>query len=215
MWDQILRQRVGLEDPRFVLLAGSDAHGSFNYSEGWWVDWDGLCANDNCLGKVRTLLYLPGRELDSPRKAPTGKEVADAVQEGRCVVTDGPVLSLSLCSDGDEAGLGEVIRMRGEGPLDVHVWAASTDEFGPVRQVTVVYYAQGMDTSVARTGPFEVGGSEIIANDLPPGAGYVRLETVTTNDGDEFRCFTNPIWFRSEGSSRRSLRVYCAGDIVS
>lgn len=163
---------------------------------------------------MRTLLYLPGRGLNSPRRAPTEEEVTDAIREGRCVVTDGPVLSLRLRSGGAEARLGEVIHVRDNESLDVHVWAASTDEFGPVRQVTVVYYVQGMDTSIARTVPFEVGRSETVANDLPPGAGYVRLEAVTTNGSDVFRCFTNPVWFRSEGSDTRSLRGHCAGDIA-
>ena len=124
IWDQMLRQKVGLENPRFVLIAGSDAHGSFNYSEGWWVDWDGLRADDNCLGKVRTLLYLPQRDPDGARTAPSAAEVMHAIRSGSCVITDGPVVNFSLVYNDQQAFLGDILTMEGEGALELKVQTA-------------------------------------------------------------------------------------------
>jgi hypothetical protein len=207
VWDRFLRQKVGLDDPRFVLLAGSDAHGSFNYSEGWWVDWDGMRADDNSLGKVRTLLYLPHRDPESPRGAPTEAEVTGAVRTGSCIVTDGPVLNFTLSFNGDQAKLGEIITVEGDGALEIGVQAASTDEFGQVERVRVVYYFLGMDRSVSELVDYPVGDSQVVNDDLASGPGYVRLEAVTGNGQDTFRCFTNPIWIKVADPGKRQLCV--------
>ncbi len=208
-WDQILRQKVGLQDPRFTLLGGSDAHGSFNYSEGWWVDWDGFRADDNCLGKVRTLIYLPHRESTEPRTAPTETEVVDAIRAGRCVVTDGPVLNFWVSHNGTRATLGDVLQVDGDGTLEVNVQAASTDEFGAVEQVEVLYYFRGMDEASAQVVDFEVGNGQELAQELPSGPGYIRLATTTRTGAEAYRCFTNPIWIKSVADGERRLRVTC------
>jgi hypothetical protein len=210
-WDEILRQRAGLEDPRFVLLGGSDAHGSFNYSEGWGLDWDGLRADDNALGKVRTLLYLSHRDPAGPRQAPTEAEVAEAIRSASCVVTNGPVVTLSAAYDGRTAELGQILQTDGDGVVEIEIRAASTAEFGPVEQVEVISYFRGMDASTSRSVPFHVGHSEVIGDALPEGPGYVRLSATTQHREDSFRCFSNPIWIRPAGAGQRSLRVTCRG----
>ena len=47
--------------------------------------------------------------------------------------------------------------------------------------------------------------------DVPPGSGYVRLQTETelmTPEGKQvYRCFTNPIWIEAKGPGDRRLRV--------
>lgn len=209
IWDQMLRQKVGLSDPRFVLLAGSDAHGSFNYSEGWWVDSDGFIADDNSLGKVRTLLYLPGRGGNGPRRTPTEVEIVDAIRSGSCVVTDGPVLNFTVGSNGTEVGLGQILTVDMDGVLEVKVRAVSTGEFGEVEQVKVLYYFQGMDGTAEEVVNFETGHGTELAQGLPPGPGYVRLATTTCKGQETYRCFTNPIWIRSVGDGERRLRVNC------
>jgi hypothetical protein len=211
VWDQLLRQRVGLDDPRFVLLAGSDAHGSFNYSEGWWVDWNGLRVDDNCLGKVRTLLYLPHRDPGGTRLAPTEAEVTTAIRTGSCVVTDGPVVSQTLTYNGQTASLGEVMTLDGDGTLDVVIRGASTAEFGAVEQVRVVYYFQGMDAAASDAIDFDAGHSVVLDGELPNGPGYIRLEAVTHHGEEAFRCFTNPTWVKVAGSGKRQLTVTIAG----
>ena len=207
VWDQLLRQKVGLDNPRFVLLAGSDAHGSFNFSEGWWVDWDGLRADDNCLGKVRTLLYLPHRNPDEARRAPTEAEVTAAIRKGSCVITDGPVVTQTLTYNGKTASLGDIITLNGDGTLNVNIQAASTAEFGEIRWVRVIYYVQGMAVPVSTRRTFRTGRNVVLDDDLPSGPGYVRLEAVTHHGEETFRCFTNPTWIKAAGPGKRRLTV--------
>jgi hypothetical protein len=226
-WDEILRWRLEhTAEPRFVLLAGSDAHGSFNYSVGLGKDWDGVRADDNCLGRVRTLLYLP--EPKATREMLSEEEVVQAIRTGSCVVTDGPVLGFSLGFNGGPlATLGQVMPVAGDGTLDLQIRACSTEEFGRVEHVDVVYWFLGLEareTVRVRVGkppggplgnllanalryvqavPWEVG--------LPSRSGYVRLQTeteVNTPDGKQvYRCFTNPIWIQASDEGHRRLRV--------
>ncbi|HEX6383286.1 MAG TPA: hypothetical protein VF177_01330 [Anaerolineae bacterium] len=209
LWDQMLRQKAGLDMPRFVLLGGSDAHGSFNYSVGWWVDWNGIRADDNCLGKVRTLLYLPHRDPTEPRRAPTGAEVVEAIRLGSCVVTDGPVVNFTVGFNGRRATLGQIMTISGDGDLEVAIQAASTAEFGPVQEVDVIYYFEGMNEAVTKPVEFQIGQSQVVADEVPSSGGYIRLAAATSNGEDAFRCFTNPIWIKSDAPGRRRLRLNC------
>jgi hypothetical protein len=226
-WDEILRWRAEhASEPPFVLLAGSDAHGSFNYSVGLGKDWDGVRADDNCLGRVRTLLYLP--EPKAAREMLSEEEVVEAIRTGSCVVTDGPVVDFTLgFNGGAPATLGQVLPVAGDGTLDLRLRACSTDEFGPVEHVDLVYWFLGMKRSKTervrvgeapggllgnllalalhhvQTSPWEV--------EVPPGSGYVRMQMETevdTPDGKQvYRCFTNPIWIQATKGGRRRLRV--------
>ena len=208
LWAQMAQEKVELENPRFVLLAGTDAHGSFNYNLAWWLDWNGVRADDNALGKVRTLLYLPYRDADAPRRAPTEAEIVAAIGLGSCVITDGPVLNLGLAFNGERATLGQVMTLKGDGPLAIEVQAASTDEFGPIEKIEALYFFQDME-EVSETINFQVGARRTLAQDIPSRSGYIRLAVETTNGSDTFRCFTNPIWFKSQTTGRRSLEVRC------
>lgn len=225
-WDEMLRYKLEhAPDPRFVLLAGSDAHGSYNYSVGYGKDWDGIRADDNCLGKVRTLLYLPDKPV---REMPSEQEVVTAIRSGSCVVTDGPVLNFTVGFNGGEpATLGQVARAEGDGTFDLKLRDHCTEEFGSIQHVDLVYYFQGMQTSKKKRvrlgdppkGP--LGGilSKALAfvkgspweTVVPSGSGYVRLQTETEADSPEgkqtYRCFTNPIWIESAGAGSRRLRV--------
>ncbi|MBN1658601.1 MAG: hypothetical protein JXA93_09385 [Anaerolineae bacterium] len=209
VWDRMLRYRAAQADPRFVLLAGSDAHGSFNWSEGWWVDWNGFRADDNALGKARTLLHLPQRDPAGPRRAPTEQEIATALRTGSCVVTDGPVLNFTVTVEGEEASLGQILHVDGDTDLHIGVQAFFTDEFGPVEWVDVRYYFGGMNDTMCARIRWAPGTTQVIAQDLPAGPGYIRLATATDQDGATYRCFTNPIWLRFAEPTPRRLSVTC------
>ncbi len=215
-WDEMLRRRVEREDPRFVLLAGSDAHGSFNYGVTIGfnfnlqrLDFDPYHAEDNCLGKVRTALFLPQRGQNDV-SAPSATEIFSAIRQGCCVVTDGPILNFTAHFNGREAKMGEIMdQLRGDGALEVNIQAHSTAEFGEVEQVKVFYYFKGMNSTEMAAVNFRNGNRHIVAENLPPGPGYLRLETETHNDQEPFRCATNPIWIRFSEAGNRSLRVKC------
>ena len=57
--------------------------------------------------------------------------------------------------------------------------------------------------------PYVPDSTLTIDAELPAGPGYVRWATVTHKDGEEYRCFTNPIWIRRDGPGMWQLRVTC------
>jgi hypothetical protein len=174
------------------------------------LDFDIYHAEDNCLGKVRTVLYLPHRGSTADIKAPNVNEITTAIRQGSCVVTDGPILNLTSHFNGREARLGEMMDgLAGDGTLEMRIQASSTAEFGEIKQVKAVYFFKGMPSTEVATVDFQAGNSTVVKENLPSGAGYIRLETETHNGRETFRCVTNPIWFRFSDSGKRSLRVAC------
>lgn len=206
-WDKLLRKKVKLDNPRFILLAGSDAHGSFNFSEGWGYDWDGIKASDNALGKVRTLIFLPQRSPGEPRHAPSEDEIEGAIRKGSLVVTDGPVLNFKVRYGEQEANLGDIMTVNDEGVIELVVQAAWTEECGSIEKARVVYHFKNGLRSLSRQTTVMRGEQKILEDKLPSGPGYIRLETETHNGKDSYRCFTNPIWIKSESSGKRRLQI--------
>ena len=200
-WELALRQGLGnwsAADPlpslRPVFLAGSDAHGSFNYSVG--MSWDyrrRLVVDDDALGKVRTVVYLPDAYTDT---IPPEAEILAAMRNGSCVVTDGPIVTFSVAQQGKTAGLGEVLNAAGGQDIELNIQAFSTPEFGPVAQVELVTCFRPRRKPVKTT----LQKGETVTIQLDGSQGYCRLFAQTTGpDGELFCCFTNPIWIRRTG----------------
>ncbi len=209
-WDQVLRLKVNNGQMRCVLLAGSDAHGSFNYTTGLTKSLDLVGANDNCMGKVRSLLYFPNGTNGTARKVPTEEDIFNAIKTGSFVVTDGPVVNFTLSFNGKTATLGQIMEdVDGEGTLEVNVQAASTHEFGLVEKVRVFYYFKGMENTECSDVDFEIGKTEMVIDSMQTGTGYIRLETETHNGEESFRCVTNPIWVRPSRPAKCGLLVKC------
>jgi hypothetical protein len=96
-----------------------------------------------------------------------------------------------------------------------------------VEHVDVVYWFQGMkraETERVRVGTAPGGlFGDLLADvldyveespweaEVPPGSGYVRLQTKTEVDTPHgkqvYRCFTNPIWIQATDGGERRLRV--------
>ena len=197
-WELALRQGLaswGQADAapslRPVFLAGSDAHGSFNYSVG--MSWDyrrRLVVDDDALGKVRTLIYLPEAYTDA---IPPEAKILAAMRKGSCVVTDGPVITFTVEQQGKTAQLGEVLTAAGGKDITLNIQAFSTPEFGAVEQVELVtcfrHYRKPVVTVIKK--------GESASVQLDGAQGYCRLFAQTTGpDGELFCCFTNPIWVR-------------------
>jgi hypothetical protein len=190
---------------RPVFVAGSDAHGSFNFSVGMGWDYRSrLMVDDNALGRARTVVHLPDHQAHT---VPEIEHILAAIRKGACVVTDGPVLEFSLRHSGKVAHLGDAIDVSGAGDLEMEVVAHSTPEFGAVEQVEVVTCFNGHRKS--RQTLVQAGASETI--ELNGLQGYCRLYAETVGPGDErFCCFTNPIWARMTDGKKRRLRVRVA-----
>ncbi len=201
---------------RVFLAAGSDAHGDFNYEATMdVVDFvrrpsrvlSGY-AEDNALGKVSTVVDCPAG------MGARGEGVLMALREGRSVVTNGPLLvagfdrnSNGALDDPEDVTLGQVISspVQSLPPFELE-WVTS-DEFGPFVSLRVMV---GSRSGESQPEEVSIPSSKALASDglfpvdLRPllkgqsGAWrYVRLEGRTRNRaGEEFRCYTNPVWLR-------------------
>jgi hypothetical protein len=225
-WRPLLQK--GLQPPegaadsfafKVFLAAGSDAHGDFNYEATMdVVDFLGKpsrglygYAEDNALGKISTVVYAPAG------MGPRGENVLRALREGRSVSSNGPLLiagfdrnSNGSLDDAEDVGIGQEISapLKSLPPLQL-AWASS-EEFGPINSIRLV-----VGSSLGESKPEEIpvppskgldsGG--LMPVDLRPYLGknigpwgYIRLEARTSNSaGEEFRCYTNPIWVRVTG----------------
>lgn len=190
-----------LPSRRPVFIAGSDAHCDFNYHVGWAWDYRNFEVNDNAFGRARTAVYLPAHGADS---VPETDDILAALRSGACVVTDGPLLEVSITFNGQEATLGQVLTVSGEGELKLKVVPHTTPEFGLVRRVELVTYFAGQSKKDPRRTVIEAGTSKTIR--LDGLQGYVRAECQTMGArGEGFCCFTNPIWVRITDGRRRPM----------
>jgi hypothetical protein len=211
-WDPVLQRGVDEwalpdDEPPYkpVFIAGSDAHGDFNYAVG--VGWDyqlhGMIS-DNALGRVRTVLHLPHHPS---LHVPPIRQILAALKQGACVVTDGPVLELSLRQGNHVAYLGEVLAMQGGDQPEVSITVHTTPEFGSAEQVELVTYSTGDKSAKRSVTSVGVGSSELVK--LRGKRGYCRAMVQTTGrDGEKFCCFTNPIWFWNLDDQPQQLRIH-------
>lgn len=84
-----------LRNYRYFISAGTDAHGSFNFS-----NTDQTFAligdvTDNALGKLSTVTFCPSGMGEN------GKNVLKALENGNFILSDGPLLVFGISTDGD------------------------------------------------------------------------------------------------------------------
>lgn len=208
IWDNYLR--TSLDPIRKVFLSGgSDAHGDFNY--GSYLSLDNY-ANDNAIGKVQTVVFVPGPY--APGNLPPMSDILAAYRAGRAVVTDGPFVEIGVDwnGDGDFADAGDL--MVGDDasgpsaasmPLTVR-WASNAD-FGPVTSVELLIGDSSGTATLVSLDPGTSGedwaGEHIVelgAHGLS-GPRYFRAECMTDRGDDVFRAYSNPIWVTFDGTS--------------
>jgi hypothetical protein len=205
---------------KVFLAAGSDAHGDLNYEATMDVT-DFLhrslsrlagYAEDNALGKISTVVHCPAG------MGPQGENVLRALREGRSVLSNGPLLiaGFDMNDNGslDDAGdiqVGQQATLRAPQANLLRLEWASDEDFGPLTSIRMI-----LGTAKGESPPMEVSippGKGLASGGLFPldlreelrklgeSWGYVRFEARTRNKyGQEFRCYTNPIWVRTVGS---------------
>ncbi|MGH9581087.1 MAG: hypothetical protein ACRD2R_08840 [Terriglobales bacterium] len=201
---------------KVFLAAGSDAHGDFNY-ESTMDAVDFLSkpsraatgyAEDNAFGKIATVTYC------SQGMGRRGENVLRALLQGHTVLSNGPLLiagfdvnSNGTLDDPQDIVIGSEVESRWNQISPLQLQWASNKEFGPVVSLRVI-----VGSSSGESNPEEIPVAPAMAfasDGLVPldlrdrlgkvmGSGaYVRLEARTRNGaGEEFRCYTNPVWVR-------------------
>ncbi len=217
LWDQHLQRGVEewsesepLPRRRPVCIAGSDAHGDFNYHAG--MAWDYSKAgmiDDNTLGRARTAIYLPEH---ADNTVPEVDRILAALKKGSCVVTDGPILEFHLSSAGQVAHMGEMLQVAQGDQPEMDITVHTTPEFGPATQIEIITYFKDQ----AHKGPIhtmiapqsrQAGKASAIF--LDGSQGYCRLQFQTTApSGERFCCLTNPIWVRLDAGAGKTLHIH-------
>jgi hypothetical protein len=208
-WDEHLSANL---DPvrKLFLAGGSDAHGDFNY--GTYLDGLSGSANNNAIGKVQTVAYVPGPY--APGDLPPMSEIMSAYRAGRTVVTDGPFVMIGVdrnedgdFDDADDLMIGDDTTGPSVESLPMTVRWASTLDFGPVTSVTLLAGNAGGTTTILSLDPSTSGESYAGARALDLGtlglAGpyYFRAECLTDRGDDVFRAYTNPVWVTFDDTS--------------
>ena len=209
LWDAYLRE--SLPSTRKIFLSGgSDAHGDFNYGSFRSLT---SYATDNAIGKVQTIVRVPGAGY-GPGNLPPISELLAACRAGRSVVTDGPFMEIGVDEndDGDFDDSGDVFMgddvsgsAAASRPLTVR-WASPAD-FGDVVLVELLVGDGGETTVLHSYDPsaFGEGYSGEFTIELAShgfeGPRYFRAQCRTDRGDDEFRAYTNPIWIHFDATS--------------
>ena len=213
------------ENWKMYFSGGSDAHGSFNFSNtGNFAGFGGV--DDNAVGKINTLVYCPDG------KGNNGSNILKGLKNGNITMSDGPVLTAGISSNGDNA-VNELI-MGQDGVVDIfniedyyfNLNYSTTQEFG---ELTYLMVALGTETGeyVKYLSVDSLMGSQHVSYGLMDlidsflGAGnftldhymYVRAELQTFKDYSGlsaiyrtdfgyYHSFSNPIWFKISEENR-------------
>jgi hypothetical protein len=222
-WRPLLLKGLSAEanagpSPPFKVFAaaGSDAHGDFNYEATMdAVDFlskpsRGISgyAENNVMGKLTTVVHCPGG------MGRRGENVLRALLQGQSVLSNGPLLiagfdrdSNGTLDDPQDVRIGQEISSSLKEFPPLQLYWLSSNEYGPVKSLRLT-----VGSSSGESSPEEIPippGKALASEGLYPldlrtrleklgtSWGYVRLEARTgSGAGEEFRCYTNPIWVR-------------------
>jgi len=204
LWNDLLVADIATGAPRKVFFSGgSDAHGDLNYAA--YSNVLSSYATDNAMGKVQTVVYVPGSY--EPGNLPPMSQILAAHRAGRSVATDGPFLEIGLDRDDDgdwyETGdlmIGDDGIADPTGTLPLKIRWASLPEFGPVTSIQLIA-GDGAGTSTMMSFDPDSAGQGYGGNttiDLSSfslrGLHFLRAELLTSDGGAGHRAYTNPIW---------------------
>lgn len=210
------------ENWKMYYSAGSDAHGSFNFSN--TDDFAGFgTVSDNAVGKLNTLVYCPsGMGSD-------GTGILEALYHGRNVLSDGPILAIGVSDDGADAsneilmGDDASVNLLSSESYYLNFNYVTTQEFGDVTEIKFIVGTANGEYEYVMPSNWAVTGNNIETlslNDLlkstfPSGVipenenFYIRAEMSCFRDlqGQEsvhkisyqnHHSFSNPIWLKYE-----------------
>lgn len=206
-----------LSNWKFYYAAGTDAHGSFNYSN--TDDFAGLGKiTNNAVGKLYTVAY------SQSGMGMNGVNILKSLQKGQTIISDGPLLGMGISTNG--ADNQNELLLGGDAWLDPWLYSISyinldyaiTDEFGKIHDIdiyvgtqtgeyhyTVDFIDSTADNSIQLklddllTDIFGVGNIPedqymYIRAEMKSAISYEPSDSRNTSF-DIFHALTNPIWF--------------------
>lgn len=199
---------------KFFISAGSDAHGSFNYSNTDLTMGVYGTVNDNAIGRLSTLVYSP------EGMGHNGTNVLKYFKKGRTVLSDGPVIIMGLSTDSDdqtmEINIGEdtVMTNFAISATKLIINTKTTFEFGDVDNILLTGITKDSTYfyNLPVTPGIQVFNLDLILHDLfgqiPNNEYFLIKASMTTsksygNESDlykkssePFHGYTNPIWIK-------------------
>ena len=209
---------------KLYYAAGTDAHGSFNNSNTDDFAGAGKITN-NAVGKLSTVAYCPDGMGEN------GENVLSALHEGTTTMSDGPIITIGISSDGPNANnevlMGENAILGSLSPASIflNMEYVTSNEFGDVTDIKLFLGTEAGEIALPISFT-TVNGSASLSFQLNVllesifGAGnipqneymYVRAELTSEvdytgyefeykTDYDIFHSITNPIWIRYENNA--------------
>lgn len=225
-------QNNAMSNWKFYYAAGTDAHGSFNFSN--TDDFAGLGKiTNNAVGKLYTVAYSEGG------MGLNGVEVLHALQSGQTIISDGPLLGIGISTNGADDQ--NELTIGGDVWLDPWSYSVSyinfdyaiTNEFGKIQDIDLFVgtengeYHYTIDfTDSTTNSSLQLKLDDVLTDIFGIGNVpedqymYIRAELkseiqYSSSDKrnttfDIFHALTNPIWF-SKWSTLNVNEVLNAG----
>ena len=179
-----------LKGQKKYIYAGNDAHGNFNRFRQVKIPmlsvWD---HTNQILGKCRTGIMLSENV--------SVKSILDALRQGRCVISDGPLMELKIeTKEGKSYSLGGAIN--GDN-IYISVECSSTSEYGNLDSFELflgdLNHSQEKQIHQHKFKHETFSESEEIELDVSAVSGYLRgVLRSEESSGNPHYCYTNPIW---------------------
>ncbi len=177
-------------DKKFI-AAGNDAHGNYNRFVQIGIPFFAIREKESQLfGKMKTALFASLSE----------QSIISALQNGRSVITNGPVVIIEIETDTRSIGkIGETVSGK---KFLIKVQAKSTQEFGRLKTIKLFHGTIGKKEKEfleLRKFHNHFHAHFITEWESVTNFSYIRAEA-TTKDGEGIDengfCFTNPIWIQ-------------------
>jgi hypothetical protein len=195
-----------IENFRFYLMGGSDAHGSFNYTntETWTALYGGL--SNNAIGKLKTYAYC------QQGMGENGENVIRALENGNSFMSNGPLISFTINHKKNTYQSGDFLSYSDKNNYKLSINALSSEQYGDIISLKIlVGTANDEKILLEKNGGKKIKLKENL-NDLiktyisEEKNIYLRVEVKTQRiysqaekeiflrDKESFYAFSNPIW---------------------
>ena len=183
-WKKLL-----LKGKKTFIYAGNDAHGNFNVYHQIKLPTVSLLENkDQIFGKCRTGVLM--------ESTPTVESIISSLKRGKCVISDGPLLTIKASTNMSSCSYGESIN--GD-TIGIKASSFSNTEFGQLIELALFWgdIQNGRELEL-KSFRFDKRTYEKTVNfnfNAGSAKGYIRGTLSTQSDDREFHfCYTNPIW---------------------
>ena len=212
LWKKALQEKNAnndLQNWKTYIIAGSDAHGSFNYSttDMYYAFYGTI--EDNAIGRLNTLVYLPHG------KGQNGTNILKALQRGHAVLSDGPIIAYLIKSPFGTYTCGDDINIDYNKLQDytLDLFSVTKPEYGYKQTINLILGTENGEytypvsdlSDTVEYNLYELLNSIFLGNIPFSEYFYLRFELKTYKNygnkayiykkqDENFYSFTNPVW---------------------